>query len=398
MGRRFIEHIVNLPWPYRLRLSLPGSRLKGVIQSSQLGVDKPTITLRNTYQLANQGDPISTRYVIAADTNDIYSGLGAMLHALAPAWLYAKRTGRTLVIDWRGNPYLRDEPEANLFNRLFEQPDPNIIGTPFVADDTVNQLAYPQPILGPSKVMKQENGELHQLEKGLDLWTMRGLFANGIDVDAPTLIPSLSALYGIASVAEKAISYGFPWPALKEYGSLYSGLKPLPVWTSRIAEFAQKNMHGRNVIGVHIRHGNGEGQFRSLFQDREINDFPDFVSSIAAKINHYGNRHFGGDYTTFLCTDSTEVIEALEPLVPKLVTQEMWRPEPGQGVDFDHGYKRPGGGLETAATALIDMMLLAKCDVVMMTRPSSFGVIVPYIMERPGSRFLDSRQTAKLPG
>ena len=72
--------------------------------------ESASLEYRNTYRLADDPD-VGKKYVISADINDIYSGLGCLLFVLAPAWKYAKKTGRILVIDWRSSPYLRDFPQ-----------------------------------------------------------------------------------------------------------------------------------------------------------------------------------------------------------------------------------------------------------------------------------------------
>jgi hypothetical protein len=86
----------------------------------------------------------------------------------------------------------------------------------------------------------------------------------------------------------------------------------------------------------------------------------------------------------------------MEPCFTSLVSRSIWRPEPGEGIDFDHAYKRSDGGIGAAVDALVDMQLLAKCDVVFMTRWSSFASHVPYIMEKPGAVFFNYRQTDRI--
>ena len=56
-------------------------------------------------------------------------------------------------------------------------------------------------------------------------------------------------------------------------------------------------------------------------------------------------------------------------------------------MDFDVMYK-DGRGLQSAVNALIDMLLLAKCDTVLMTRDSAFLAQVPYVFEKPNAIFL----------
>ena len=114
------------------------------------------------------------------------------------------------------------------------------------------------------------------------------------------------------------------------------------------------------------------------------------------KIRRYAATRFSEDYTVFLCTDSDDVVRSMESFFPSLVSRRIWRPAPGKGIDFDQAYKRADGGLGAAVDALVDMQLLAKCDVVLMTRWTAFASQVPYIMEKPGAVFLDHTKTARI--
>src|SRR5579872_2866636 len=78
------------------------------------------------------------RYVVSIRM----TGLGDRLICLAGAWLYARTTGRTLVIDWRFGPLSRDR--TNAFAVCFQNSN-QLAGVPIVGDDRVMQLALPVP-------------------------------------------------------------------------------------------------------------------------------------------------------------------------------------------------------------------------------------------------------------
>jgi len=155
-------------------------------------------------------------------------------------------------------------------------------------------------------------------------------------------------------------------------------------------------MADRPVIGVHVRHGNGEGRYRNHFHNREIQGFVGFIESLVDKIRRCAAGRFGRNYTVFLCTDSDEVVSAMKSSFDSLVSRQIWRPPPGDGIDFDHAYKRTDGGEQAAVDALVDIQLLAKCDMVLMTRVTAFASHVPYIREKPGAVFLNHKQTARI--
>jgi hypothetical protein len=160
--------------------------------------------------------------------------------------------------------------------------------------------------------------------------------------------------------------------------------------------FYEGNMTDRPTIGVHVRHGNGEESYRDRFQGRQIHDLSSFIHALVEKIDRYAVRRSWKNFKVFLCTDSDAVVEALGNHVTALASRGIWRPAVGQGVDFDHAYKRPDAGLGAAVDALVDMQLLAKCDAVFMTRPTTFASHVPYIMEKPDAVFLGSNQVVAI--
>jgi hypothetical protein len=322
-------------------------------------------------------------------------GLGAYLMALEPCVKYARRTGRTLIIDWRGNPYTATEPDKNLFSLLFEQPDSSKTGICCIADDSVNELQLPQPILGPVEVMPQPSGIVDQLPNGgIDYITFRKILINCVDVEFPTVMPSVASTwtaFGYRSLGPLTRPSG-----IEERKRLYRSLRLLPQWEVKVSAFYQNYMSGQPVVGIHVRHGNGEGTYRDHFRGREIKDFTSFMDALAAKISRYACPRFGKNYTVFLCTDSDDVVSAMKNRLDSVVSRPIWRPAPGEGIDFDHAHKRPVGGIGSAADALIDMQLLAKCDVVLSTTASSFTKHIPYIMEKADAVFFDHRQTAKI--
>src|ERR1700741_3157534 len=83
------------------------------------------------------------RFVVARHCN---AGIGDHLSCLIGAWWLAKRTGRTLVVDWRGSRFNPDPSlTRNCFFSFFESV-PSLAGVPVVAGDDVSAITYPEPI------------------------------------------------------------------------------------------------------------------------------------------------------------------------------------------------------------------------------------------------------------
>ena len=382
---------------FQLERRLPFSSFTRRVRAARLEVGASSFVLRNRYRVGHGNADSEERFVVCADINDLYSGLGCCLLLLGPCWKFALKTGRTLVIDWRGNPYTRADPSRNLFAVLFEPPDPSEIGVSCIGDDSVNDLRLPQPILGPAETFPQESGEVHRFPgAGLDARSMRRILASGLDVDFPTVLPSLSTLFGLARDLGPMGSQRPTMFTFKEGQRLYKSLKLRPSWAASVSEFHRAHLADGPVVGVHVRHGNGEGTSRGHFRGREIDGVSAFLGSLAEKIRRYATGRFGRRFTVFLCTDSDDVVDFLKPRFDSLVSRRIWRPPPGAGIDFDHAYRRADGGVQAAVDALVDMRLLATCDAVLLARPTEFASHVPYLMEKPGAVFLGHEQTAAL--
>ncbi len=349
-----------------------------------------SLRLRNTYRLRPVGDPgDGRRFIISADINNIYSGLGCCLSVLAPCWNYARQTGRTLVIDWRDNPFTRETPETNLFPLLFETSSGHLAGVPCIADETVTGFPFPQPVLGPAETIPLPSGGSEHLPAGgLDLSAYRGILDGCADVDFPTLLPSLQATFAV-----RRHQSGLDPARLNQ---LYRALEPKQRWADEIRRYAERHSSDQPVIGVHLRHGNGEQRFVEAFGRRVIRDFPEFVEVTVDRVRRHGAARFPGGFKVFLCTDSDDAVAAFRQKLPTVVTREQWRPPPEGGVSHDRAGEHPAGPEAAAGDALIDMYLLAKCDSVLITRESELPAVVPYILEKPGAQFFDHTQIGRL--
>ncbi|WP_432473526.1 nodulation protein NodZ [Amphritea sp. HPY] len=350
-----------------------------------------SLDYRNKYLLSNAVNPSRDKFVVSADINDIYSGLGCMLLVLAPAWKYAKSTGRILIIDWRNSPYVRSDSSVNLFSRLFDPSGLTASGVKVIADDQVDTMLLPNSLLLSRVEQEHESGILVSCnKKGINNDDMISLLQEGVDSQAATFLPSLGVMYRIATKHSPLNQSGSSFCTFEEAAILYGCLKPRPQIQQQIDFYSDTYFSENAVIGLHIRHGNGEELVRKHFSGRVISGFDDFIDNLVSKIDTIARKQGLTQYKVFLCTDSDQVALALRDRIPDLLTRDIWRPENDKGVDFDHPFESSEEGVKTAANALIDMQLLSKCDVAILTRPTSFACQVPYLQEKPNALFLDS--------
>jgi len=310
------------------------------------------------------------RFIVSANINNIYSGLGCLLSILAPAWSYALATKRTLVIDWRKNPYTSRDPDNNLFSNLFETGNlSKDLGISVIADQSVSELILPKSFLRD----KNNNSPVERLCSRY----YRSILHREIDVPTETLLPSLRVTFPIRRLIKNNQNVNLR--------KLFQALHPRAFIQKDIDYYYKKYMLGKKVIGVHVRHGNGEEKKTEHFKSRVIKEFKTFIAKLIESIENQGISKFNGSYSVFLCTDSDLVSKALIEKFPELLLSPSWKPPIDAGIDFDNSYSHPDGPVAVAASALVDMYLLAKCNSVLVARKTEFVSMVPYIMESSDS-------------
>ncbi len=314
------------------------------------------------------------RFIVSANINDIHSGIGCLLAILAPSWSYAVATKRTLVIDWRKNPYTYREPENNLFSNLFQTDNlAKDLGISVIADNSVAKLILPKPFLRDKNINDTKNG--------LYFKYFRSILQKNIEVPTRTLLPSLQVTFPLRRIIKEN--------TYTNLTKLFKALHPKSFIQKDINKFYKHYMNGKNVIGVHVRHGNGEEKRTKHFENRVICKFNAFIHKLTKSIQDHGAAKFNGNYDVFLCTDSDRVSEALSVFFPKIILSPSWKPPLDAGIDFDNAYSHPDGPVAVAAAALVDIYLLAKCNSVLVGRPTEFVSMVPYIMDSVDAEYFD---------
>lgn len=170
-------------------------------------------------------------------------GIGDHLSCLIGAWFYAKRTGRSLVIDWRGSRFNPDPTYThNCFDRFFEG-SPMLAGVPTIYGDEVSSLNYETPIFPSKWTIANLSATAHMKHTQDEVGMVNALVTSDRDRPDPTV------------VFNQWIHPGPPKSVAIEL------LKALPIAPDlRIAsdQIWQENLEDRPGIAIHVRHGNGE--------------------------------------------------------------------------------------------------------------------------------------------
>lgn len=322
----------------------------------------PLARIADDDRLSPQGaspGAVPARYVVSRR----WTGWGDCIVSLISAWHYARRTGRTLAVDWRRSRYLAD-PRRNAFAAYFE-PCGAIAGVPVMGDDSVGRLAYPRPV---------HRSAGHLALEGLRAWqARRGLRPSAEQAEAAyrqAHAEELSLLAGedcgaATVILECCLSEALP--DLASCGTFLAGLVPRPAIRAEVDRFAAAHFSSRPVIAVHVRHGNGDeiGEHAKYWRDPERD-----LSAVCDGIRE-AETALGGAGTIFLCTDSARIRDQILARRPGILTRRKHFRADGSGELHAAGLlalRRWRVGRD----ALVEMLLLARADALVCYPPDSF--------------------------
>ena len=179
------------------------------------------------------------------------AGIGDNLLATAHAWYYAKKTGRSLVINWAPSMYFKDKSK-NAFGAFFEVPR-EIDGVRIIYEEKVGLLKrflrrlpllpfrYFLPVLIIEVFHKFLRGStpasMMRLREKRRAWSI-DLIENGTD-------------YGKDTVVFNTHFNFLPQNVLKPF---FDSLVLRPPYQEKIDDFVNHFFKGKKVIGLHIRY------------------------------------------------------------------------------------------------------------------------------------------------
>ena len=265
------------------------------------------------------------------------SGIGSNLQSLAGAIWYGERTGRAVVVDWRGSSFLKDQ-SANYFSEFFETPD-QIQGVPV--------LYAPAP---------------------------------GVPDNAPQVGVGVARSYLSAPSPEPAIVIRdyHPLERLDAKGSVaqqfwrlkgfYRYIRPRPFVQQEIDRFAAEHFEDAFMIGVNLSSGNGEFDKGQYYDGRVDMDILSKDAQLLRKVEQARRlavrglpKELGRTSRIFFATDAYKMHYLLKR-VPNAVTRRTVFPPPGVGRVYCD-YNDPGyTDRDAIVDAIADMFLLARCD------------------------------------
>jgi hypothetical protein len=311
---------------------------------------------------------VAPRYIVSTRR----TGLGDRLVSLAAAWGLARDTGRTLVADWRFSAYALDG-KTNLFTLCFEKCS-DLAGVPFVGDDSVSRLGLPG---NPKRTVL--DAIRHRLTgcRRLTPEEAASAIRSGRDVKGRAILLD-------ACLFDRSMP-------VEECRQFMSALRPRAHIADAVAAF-HAGLGDGPIIGLHVRYGNSGNIMNHA---RYWTSFAPAMARCVAAVEHARERS-GASATVMLCTDSLEVEQAMKDSIPRLATRPKMYRHPGAG----ELHLWPGASLGRD-DAMIEMLLLAKCDALIRYPPDSLFSLYGAVMRHrhdPQPRMLDDLARRWNPG
>ena len=304
------------------------------------------------------------------------AGLGNRLFSVLTGALYARLSGRRLLVDWTDRMYSNDG--SNIFQQFFvarsagesvcdddEIPETESVN-PWMWRGHLRTSAHemlmehaPEAIHDPlaGAIVSFDTSRLDHDEELLVMWTYN------------PLIKQMRRHFRRARAG---------WRRLDELAILrhlmHDTLELHPSIAGRIADIRRGWADGL-LIGIHVRHTDKRTNLRKI------------KARLAAC-----HRQFS-EASIFLATDSRSVEEEFRRDYPDMLTAPKWYPTSGRL----HGREECPDRSQNLAEALIDLYLLSGCEHLIINGSSSLGYLAQVVGNTPPRNVVDVRTGHQLP-
>lgn len=316
------------------------------------------------------------------------SGLGNRMFCAMTGILYARVTGRRLIVDWSDPAYSDDG--SDVFRRFFICPSAGRV-------EEIPQSSSVFPRIWQDRLRDSVVALRKDYNRRLDARAHRRLAdAHLIRRSATRARFQSRTSIEVANLAYEAdVAVLWLWTpgldqlrphlrgAFGELGQLSSpaihrqllarDLLLHPGIQTRVDEFRRAHLASRTV-GVHLR-----------LSDRQVR-----VEAILDTLDALLQQE--PDLRIFAASDNVEATERLERRYRDVVTMPHWYPSPGAP---QHNNPECPDRMQSGIDALVDLYLLAGCDYLIADGSSSFARLAGLLAETRGAQVLDVRPPPK---
>jgi hypothetical protein len=280
-------------------------------------------------------------------------GLGDSIRTLVTGIDYALKSGRSLHVDWSDGLY--GPVGENVFDRFFELTDLHV--TPSLGDQLGRTDVYPPAW----------QGHLDSAMK--DLWSQHFTSWNrqaaqeclSFDQTNLSFPQGVLVMWDFDSFFSGPSSFADARQLLKRH------LRPSVSIRTEVDRFVAEQ--GTDpLIGLHIRNSReAQAGGKSVASDR-------LLKKALQVSRQYTNARF------LICTDNGATLEQFQKALPRTVVRPKPLPPPGEAIHLvDYG----PSAYEKTCDALIELLLLSRCDALIYPAASSFSLCSALISDIP---------------
>jgi hypothetical protein len=299
-------------------------------------------------------------------------GLGNRILCLLTASLYARLSGRKLIVDWRDESY--STAGVNAFDHFFVSPM-CAPATEVPSTDSVAPAIWCGHLEKPAWWLRERYGALQNAQG----WRMFSIDLSRLDYaeqvavmwtyddELDPLIPYLNQTGGAPAGASRSMLLR---ELLSETVTLHPAIR------KRVEQFKREHFDER-MVGVHIRYSDHRTALWTT------------LKAVRQLLGHDPARRI------FLCTDNMEIKRLFERKYQQVVSTPHWyAPTPGDPL---HCAAQRPDPIAHGIEALIDLYLLAQCDDMILDTSSSFAYLATLLTNAPAERIHDVKRRDKLP-
>ena len=308
--------------------------------------------------------------------------MGNRILSLLTAVLYARVSGRRLLVDWSDSIYSQDG--SDVFTRFFDCPSCHPLAELPETDSLAPEFWHGRldaDVAGlEERAVGPDRGLLGERERTRRRLEFRR--ASTIDVGRLDYTEAILVLWLVTSRVElmrqahQGVVPGFPTGSADEIlrDLARTELVLRPAVEARVEEFAREHLD-RATVGVHARYSDRRVRLRRILQrvDAMVEADPDLG--------------------VFLATDNVDVKRAIERRYPRVITTPHWYPPAGAQP---HGHDDCPDRVENGIEALVDLYLLAACDRLVCDAMSSFARVALLLTDAPRSQVVNVQPRRRL--
>lgn len=301
------------------------------------------------------------------------AGLGNRILALLTAIVYARLSGRKLVVDWSDPVYSADN--RNAFAHYFECA---LCSTPDSIPDNVP--AVPAIWSGQLHTHAREMLRLQTPGRKAGVREWRRSSVDLTRLDYPEQVAVFWSYFEQVHLLRRHFrgdTGAFRRMKTREIlrSVLRENLKPAQSIRERVSGIRRAWPPGES-IGVHIR-----------FTDKRSR-----IGAIMKRLDKLTRQR--PDRIIFLATDSREAQRIVTERFPRAISTSKWLPGGERPLHLDRSCP---DRLESGAAAMVDLYLLAGCDYLVHDEGSSFAYVASLLADTDRSRIHNVNSTRWLP-